>query len=161
MCLDPFTMIAAGVSAAGSLIGAQQQSAAYKTQAAFADRQAVVEQQQGAYEAARQAGINDQRLAGIRSGFTHAGVALAGSPTNVLVSSAEQASLDEQAIKYGAQLRSDNARFEGAQARANASSAMAGGVIGAITPFVNAFSQDRQNKRMATMIANPYAMAGG
>lgn len=158
MCIDPFTLIAAGVSAAGSIMGAQQQSDAYKTQAQFADRQARVEQQQGAYEAGRLADQNNQKLAGMRASYAHAGVALEGSPTNVIVSSAEQASLDEQAIKYGAQLRSDNARFEGAQARANASSAMSGGVIGAITPFVNAFSQASQNKR--TRIMNIYAMGG-
>lgn len=161
MCIDPVSLIAAGVTATGSIIQGVQQSNAYKAQAEFADRQATIEQQQGAYEAGRLRTQNDQRLASMRADYAHAGVALTGSAVDVLSSSAREASLDEQAIRYGAQLRSSNARFEGAMARSNASSAMAGGVIGAISPFVNAFSQARQNNQNKTMISNPYVLAGG
>lgn len=159
MCIDPISLIAAGVSAAGSFASANAQASAYDTQAKFADRQAGIEKRQGAYEAGRLSDQHDQQLAGIRSSFAHAGFALEGSPVDVLSSSAAQASLDEQAVKYGAQLRSDNATFEGGQARANASSARTSGIIGAITPFVNAFSSARQKSQQRTMINNPYAMA--
>ena len=136
------------------------QASAYRTQAAIAERQARVEQQQGNYEATRSRQSADRRLAGIRGQYLSSGFALSGSTLGILEDSAREASLDEQAIRYGAQMRADNARFEASQARSNAGSAMVGGALGAITPFIGAVSQQRQQNRLATMIRNPYVSYG-
>lgn len=158
MCVDPFTLVAAGVSAAGSVIGGVNQSTAYRTQARFSERQAEMERQQGAYEANRTSRQNDRQLASMRGQYLSSGFALDGSPLSALEDSATEASLDEQAILYGAEVRAGNAKFEAGQARSNASSAMTGAIIGGIAPFVNAASTTSQNRQMRTMIQNPYLM---
>ena len=159
MCMDPFSLVAAGVSAAGSVIGGVNQATAYRTQAQFSERQALMERQQGAFEATRAKRQNDRQLASIRGQYLSSGFALDGSPLGVLEQSASEASLDEQAILYGANVRAGNAKFEAGQARSNASSAMTGAVIGGIAPFVNAAAGTSQNNQLRTMIRNPYIMS--
>lgn len=164
MCFDPISIgtIAsigsAAVGAAGSLYSSSQQTGAYRQQQAVAERRADVERQQGAYEASRSRDSATRQLASMRGGYASAGFALSGSPLNVIADSAAEASLDEQAIRYGATMRADNATFEAGQAGRNARSARVGGVIGAISPLINAFSQNRQNNQNRTMIRNPYLM---
>ena len=137
------------------------QSAAYRSQGQWADRQAVIERQQGNYEAARAGDQATRQLASMRGAYTSAGVALEGSPLTILEDSAREASLDQQAIRYGATLRSQASTFEAGQARRNASSARTGAIIGAISPFVDAFSQQRQNNQMRSMIRNPFLAGSG
>lgn len=120
-----------------------------------------MEQQQGAYEAARYGDSVQRQLASMRGQFLSSGVSVStGSPLAIIEDSAAEASLDEQAIRYGATLRQGNALFEAQQARQNASTARTGSIIGAISPFVNAASQASQNRRMATMINNPFTRMG-
>jgi hypothetical protein len=164
MCL----MVIGGIiQAVGTIASAQAQSASYKAQAKYAERQAVMEGQKGAYEAARQRDRNNRQLATMRGAYLSSGIALAGSPDQIIQDSATEASLDEQAIKYGAKVKSDNLRFESQLARMNARSAMTGGVIGAIGSVVNGFTQQAQAAagssmlqtsvaQQRTMIRNPY-----
>src|SRR5690349_8690121 len=154
MCL---MILGAAVSAAGALASASAQSASYKAQAQYQKRQSLVELQKGAYEANRQATVNDQRLADQRGQYFQAGIALEGSPTDVISSSATQASLDEQAIKYGAQIRSDNAKFESQLATANASTAMTAGFFNAAGAMIGGITDQMKYNASRTMIRNPYA----
>ena len=158
MCFDPLsmTLIGAGVSAAGSIASASAQSASYKAQAAYADRQAQMAAEKGNYDAAIQTRANDRKLASMRGQYLSGGVALSGSALDVLQESATQASLDEQAIRYGAQVQSDNYRFQSGLARSNAKSAMTGGYMGALATGVNAFTGISQMNQQRTMISNPY-----
>lgn len=158
MCFDPIsmTLIGAGVSMAGQIAGAQAQSASYKSQAAYADRQAQMSAEKGNYDATIQGRSNDRQLASMRGQYLSSGIALSGSATDTLLDSATEASLDEQAIRYGAQVQSDNYRFQSGLARSNAKSAMTGGYLGALATGVNAFTGISQTNQQRTMITNPY-----
>lgn len=149
-------LIGAGVSAAGSIASGSAQSASYKSQAAYADRQAQMAAEKGNYDAAIQGRANDQQLAAMRGQYLSGGVALSGSAAEVMQESATQASLDEQAIRYGAKVQSDNYRFQSGLARSNAKSAMTVGYMGALASGVNAFTSISQQNQQRTMISNPY-----
>jgi len=154
MCL---ALIGGAVSAVGALASASAQSASYKAQAKYQDRQAALEEQQGAYEASRQKTANDQQIADMRGQYLQSGIALEGSPADVIQSSTTQASLDEQSIKYGAKIRADNARFSANLARSNASSAQMGGYFSAAGAMIGGINNQIQQNAQKTMIRNPYA----
>jgi len=160
MCFDPVSLAVIGgiASAGGQLYSASAQSASYKSQAAYADRQAEMTAQKGNYDANQQARQNDRQLANIRGQYLSSGIALTGSATDVLQDSATQASLDEQSIRYGAQVESDNYRFQGALARSNAKSAMTGGYLGALATGVNSLSNANPTagSPQRTVISNPF-----
>lgn len=161
MC-DPLTLTIAStaVAAGGQLYSGMQQAQAYRTQAAFADRQAVMEGQRGAYEARRAQDQNDRQLAAMRGAYLSEGIALEGSPTEVIADSADQASLDEQAIRYGAKVRAGNLQFEARQARSNAGSAMIGSMIGAAGTALGGWSDYSDFQQRRTMLTNPYLAYG-
>lgn len=153
-------MLAMTVGAAGQIYSASAQSASYRAQAAYADRQSEMTQQKGAYDASQQARQHDRQLANMRGQYLSSGIALSGSALDVMEDSATQASLDEQAIRYGAQVQSDNYRFQAGLARSNASSAMTGGYLGALATGVNTLSSSHASNQQRTMITNPYVFAG-
>ena len=160
MCFDPLsmTLIGAGVSAAGSIASASAQSASYKAQAAYADRQAQMAAEKGNYDANLQSRSSDRQLASMRGQYLSSGIALSGSAIDVLQDSATEASLDEQAIRYGSQVDSDNYRFQAGLARSNAKSAMTGGYLGALASGVNSLSSanPRAGSAQRTVISNPF-----
>ena len=158
MCIDPFTLaaIGAGVSAAGSVASGVAGYQSSKAQAEYADRQATMERQKGAYEASRLRDRNNRELAGMRGQYLSSGIALSGSAADVLQDSATEASLDEQAIKYGAKVRSDNLMFESGLARSNANMSMVGGILGGVGALASGFSEASKFRQSRTMIRNPY-----
>lgn len=151
-----FPLAAAAITAAGTLFSAATAAAGYSAQAKFADRQAIIEDQKGAYEAQRMDDATTRQIARMRSGYMASGIDLSGSATDVISDSAAEASLDSQAIRYGAKIKKDNYKFEGGMARMNAGNAIIGGAIGAIAPFVNAAAQNQTASANRTMISNPY-----
>lgn len=156
MCIDPISMVAMGVSAAGSLYSGYTQSQSYNAQGQYADRQSELAREKGAYEASQQERENTQRLASMRGQYLSSGIALSGSAADVLQDSATQASLDEQAIRYGAEIESDNYKYQANLARSNAKSAMAGGVMGALSSGVNAFTGATNRNTQRTVIRSQY-----
>ncbi len=138
MC-DPIALAIAGgvVNAAGSLYGGFQQGAAYDDQAGFAERQAMLEGQAGAYERERLKTHNTRALAGMRQQYSSSGIdPRSGSAREVMEDSAREAALDEEAVLLGARLRADNQRLEARLARSNAREARAGGILGAFGEFL-------------------------
>jgi len=157
MCLP---LIGAAISAVGTIASASAQSQSYKAQAQFQERQAMMEQQKGAYEGARLRDRNDRQLASMRGQYLSSGIALSGSAVDVLQDSATEASLDEQAVRYGAQVRADNLNWSAKMSRMNASNAMTGGVIGALGSVVNGMSQQADQNNQRTIIRNGYLAYG-
>lgn len=147
MCLP---IIGAAIGAVGTLASASAQSQSYKAQAQFQNRQAAMEQQKGAFEGSRLKDQHDRQLATMRGQFLSSGIALDGSAAEVLQDSASEASLDEQAIKYNARVNSDNLNWSAKLSRMNASNAMTGGALGALSNMVDG----------VTKIVNPYAAFG-
>jgi hypothetical protein len=119
-----------------------------------------MERQKGAYEAARQNDRSTRQIANMRGQYLSSGIGLSGSAADVISDSATQASLDEQAVKYSAQVQSDNYTFESKLARQNASNAMTGGFIGAAGSLVNGLAQQMNINANRTMVTNPYLAAG-
>lgn len=154
MCL---ALIGAGILAVGTFAKAQADAASYEAQSQFASRQSSIEAQKGAYEAKRTSDVNDQALARMRGSYLSSGIALSGSAVDVTTDSATQASLDEQAIKYGAKIRSDNYAFESSMAKMNAGQARLGGTIGALGSFVSGINDQINQNAQRTLIRNPYA----
>lgn len=157
MCLQ---ILGAAIGAVGTLASASAQSQSYKAQAQFQNRQAAMEQQKGAFEGARLKDQNDRQLATMRGQYLSSGIALDGSAAEVLQDSASEASLDEQAVRYGAQVRADNLNWSAKLSRMNASNAMTGGVFGALGTMVSGLSQQANQNSQRTMISNPYAAFG-
>ena len=179
MCLPLLAALPAGlstatavagtaISAAGAYASASAQSASYKAQSAFARRQETMARQKGAYESSRLREIHDRQLSTMRGQYLSSGIALEGSAVDVLQDSATEASLDEQAIRYGAEVNARNYGFQAELAQSNAKRAMTGGIIGASSRMIGGFSDalyDQQSlavaaspspQRQATRINNPY-----
>ncbi len=139
MCPQALPFIGAFVSAAGTLYSGISQAQAARAQAAQFERQAQIERDRGLFESQRER-ERHRRIAGLqRASFLASGVALEGSPVDVVVDSALENQIDIEAIKYGARLREDNYRFSAQTARRNASQSLVGGVIGSLTPLIGAF----------------------
>lgn len=142
MC-DPIAIIGAVISGVGAMAQGMQQAAAAENQAAWQQRQAVIEQQRGEYEAGRERDRAKQLIARQRGGFLSAGVSLEGTPEDVIMDTTAETELDVQAIRYGAQIKSDSFTAQAQNSRMNASSARMGAVFGAITPMINAAGSTR------------------
>lgn len=161
MC-DPVTITmaaSAGIGAVSSLVGGFQQAEAYQMQSQVAERSAVMEERSGAYAARRIADANKRALDAMRGQYLAGGFALTGSPAAVIEDSAAEGSLDEQAVKYDARIRADNARFEARLARHNKTSAQVGAVLGAASSAVNGWARNVEYKESRTRLTNPYAVA--
>jgi hypothetical protein len=164
MC-DPVSalMIAgAGIGAVGSIYGGMSQGAAYDDQARFAERQAVLEGQAGAYEADRLRTRNTRALAGMQQQYVSSGIdASSGSAREVIEDSAREAALDEEAVLFGAKLRADNRRFEARLAKSNAQSARIGGFISAAGNLVGGATNAVGFNSQRTVLQSGYAGVGG
>ncbi|MFI0847787.1 hypothetical protein [Mesorhizobium sp. IMUNJ 23232] len=69
------------------------------------------------------------------------GLALAGSPTEVLTTNAGQAALDIQAIQYGSQLRRNNMRDQAAISRFSGRQAKIAGYIDGASALTSGMSK--------------------
>ena len=156
MCLP---LIAAGVSAAGSIVSGIAGSQSYRAQAAYADRQAQLTRQKGAYESARLRDQHDRQLASMRGQYLSSGIALSGSAADVLADSAAEASLDEQAIRFGSEINAGNLEYQGKMARANASNAMIGGFLDAGAGFVKGLSNLSSNNQSLALATSAFPSA--
>lgn len=134
MCLP---IIGAVISGVGAAMGAAAQSASHKAQANFERRQARLEQDAGAYKAARvQDNVN--RVTGSqRAGFAASGLALSGSPQDVILDSTEEGALDVAAIRWNSRLAGENLRYKAQMSDMNANAAAASAPIAFLTPVIN------------------------
>lgn len=156
MCVDPFSLLSLGVGAASSVAGGVIQYQGSKAQEEYQKRAAMMAEQKAALDERLLRRRHDQQLAQMRGQYLSGGLALEGSVSDVLLDSATNASLDEQAVRYGGQVEADNLRFGAAISKANAGSAMFGGVMGALATGINTFTDARRQQQNRTMITNPY-----
>lgn len=147
MCGPVFAILGAGLSAFGAIQQGNAQAAAmraqqqqYRAEAEFQNRQAVLEQVKGGYEARRKGEQLDELGAKQRGQFAAAGVGLSGSPTDILIDTRQEGALDLAAIRFGTDLRSDNARYQAGVASMNSASAGQAAGMARTTGFINALS---------------------
>jgi hypothetical protein len=112
------------ISAGGALMQGKQAEAAANLQAQVQRRQAEQERQASAYEQGRERHRQELAQSAARAQVGASGVALTGSPAEVLAANARQGELDVQGMRYGSQLRSNAlntqagiSQFSGKQAR--------------------------------------------
>jgi hypothetical protein len=110
-----------------------------KMQSSLLKRQAQQERSAGQYEATR-ALERGQRVEGSQiADYSALGLDIkSGSPLTVISDSATENALDVQAIRTNAQNRALNLEYQAKIEKKNAKSAMIGGVIGGLTPLINA-----------------------
>lgn len=124
MCtLALLSVAGTALSAGGALVEGQQQKQMADMQAKAYEQQAQADAQASAFEQAQEKHKQDLLQAQARAQVGASGVAVAGSPSEVLAANARQNQLDLKAIQYGSTLRQNNlntqasiSRFSGSQA---------------------------------------------
>ncbi len=139
MCIG-LAELGIAISVAGSIASGVQQQQMANAQARAYEQQAQADAQASAYEAQRERRKQELVAANARAQVGASGVAMAGSPSEVLMANAREGELDLQAIRYGSQLRQNNLRTQADISRYSGRQAMAGGIINAGSSFVSGLS---------------------
>ena len=139
-----------GLSTIGTVQSARAQAAGMEAQARLNERQSLIEQQSGAFEAQRERENAERIMARQRAGYLASGVALEGSPTAVIEDTATEAAMDIAAIKWGSNLRASNYQAQAGVDRMNASATRTAGTIGAFGSFASGLARTR--------LSSPYSV---
>lgn len=115
------------MSAAGAQQDGRDRKAAADFNASVADRNAGIARAQAAQDAAQQQRDARRQMGAISAGYGASGVAVEGSPLEVLASSAYQAELDRQTIIYKGELRAMGYQDESTLERFGGETALAAG----------------------------------
>jgi len=141
MCLPFIGILGAAVGAIGSIVQANQQAANAEAQSELNLKQASLERERGAFEVKR----IDRRVSRVigrqTTAFASSGIQIdSGSTIDVAADSLTEANIDKEAALFGARVRESNFRDQASINRADAKNKRTAGFIGAVTPFINAFS---------------------
>jgi hypothetical protein len=158
MC-EPITMMVIGatMTAATNVMGAQAQAAGARAkedearmQAALLRRQADAEMTISGQAQRRRQEQLSKLTGGQRNAIAASGVTIEGSPTDVILDTTREASLDIAAIEYNAKVKAGNLNYgavmqdtNAANLRQAARTADKGAVIGAISPFIGLGGNER------------------
>lgn len=141
MCVQLIGLIGGIVSGIGAMAQANQAAANAEAQAKMQDRQALIERTTGSYKAERQAEQVRRVEGSQRANFAASGLALTGTPGEVIEDSATQGALDIAAIRWNSRLNADNLNYEAKISRMNASSARAAAPIAFLTPVLGSVAR--------------------
>ena len=129
--------IAAGIAQGAAAASATNTRAANQdTQAQLQDRQAGVEEEAGAYEAARLSENVARAIGDQRAQYAANGIALTGSAADVINESALEGALDVEAIRWNSDIRADNLRMEAKVSRSNAADTRSSAGLRFLTPVL-------------------------
>lgn len=122
MCIPMAVLgLASGlVSGIGAAQQANAQAASFESQAEFERRQADIELETGAYRAERRQDEVDRALGTQRAQYGASGLALSGTPADVIAESAQEGALDVAAIRWNSGLAAGNQRFRAQISESNA-----------------------------------------
>ena len=129
-------IIGAVVSAAGTLFSAVQQSGASRAQARIARNNALVERQRNETETRRARQLQSRRISSRRVQSLASGIAIDGSPAEVIARDIGDSELDIRARKFESEVRARNQEANANLADSRASAQIVGGAFGAITPLI-------------------------
>lgn len=93
------------ISAVGAISSGRANADAARYNAQIAQQNAGIALQQGEADVIQQGKLNYRRLSGIKAAVGASGLTMEGSPLDVLESSAAEAELDTQNIRYNASLK--------------------------------------------------------
>lgn len=140
MCgFDPVSLFAistiatGALSAAGSIMQGNQAAAAGQAQQAAYNQAADAEARASAFEATKVFERNRRATSAALTQVAGSGVAVAGSPTEVLADNAAQTQMDIDAIRFGSKIKQGNLRTQGDLALMSGEQRQQAGYIGAAT----------------------------
>lgn len=110
-------------------------------QAKALNQQAQADAQSSAFEAAQEKKKQELQQAAARAAVGASGVAVAGSPTEVLAANAKQGQLDLKAIQYGSQLRQNSLNTQASISRYQGKQAFTAGIINGVTSGVSGLAK--------------------
>jgi sRNA-binding protein len=140
MCVPALAAIGTIVSMAGSLVsGIQAQQMGRAQQQAY-EQQARADAQAAGYESQQERKRQEAAAAQARAQVGASGVALSGSPTEVLLANARENQLEIDAIRYGSSIRQNNLRTQGQIAKMQGNQAMVGAIFKAGGSVVSGLS---------------------
>jgi hypothetical protein len=131
---DPVSLLTLGASvfkAVGAIQSAKAERDAANYNAAIADRNADITQQQTDAAMAQQRKAAAKAMGGMRAAYAASGVTFEGSPLDVLEASASEAELDRQNIEYQGTLKKQGYQMEASLERARGKNVMRAGYISA------------------------------
>lgn len=128
-------LIGGVISAMGSMAAAQAAADSKRAQAAAYERQAAIERQTGEYESERQRDKSIRLISRQRTGYLTAGIALQGTPLDVIADTTAETELDVSAIKYGHEVKAQNFETQAKVLRFEADSGEQAGALGALSPI--------------------------
>lgn len=159
MCVDPFTALVVGgatLSAVGSIAQGEGAAEMGRLQDQAYQQQADNEATASAFETMREKRKQELAAASARAQVGASGVAVSGSPSEVMIAQASEDQLDLDAIKYGSTLRQGQLRTQGKIARFSGKQQQVAGYIGAASNFVSGVSQLYDPRRAVKVGQNPF-----
>ncbi|TIP08059.1 hypothetical protein [Mesorhizobium sp.] len=133
-------LIGTALSVGGALVEGQQSKQMADYQAKAYEQQARADAQAAAFEQGQERHKQDVLQAQGRAQAGASGVAIAGSPAEVLAANARHRQLDIKAIQYGSQLRQNNLTTQAAISRFSGKQAVTAGIFKAGGNLVSGLS---------------------
>ena len=136
--------VAAAVTAVSTISSAQQAKKSAETNAQIAERNAEIAKQKASADAAAQNRMSRQHIGAMEANYSASGVALEGSPLEVIEQSTRDAELDRLNILYGGEVRANNYGTEASIQNARGSNAMTSGYLSAASSLSSSYAKSGQ-----------------
>lgn len=130
-------IIGAVISVAGTIASAASQAGVARAQAEIARNNAIAERDRAATQAARERQQQRLRLSARRARTLASGIALDGSPLEVVLGEIGDSELAIADNAYEHEVRARNHEAAASISRSRAGSTILGGALGALAPLVN------------------------
>jgi hypothetical protein len=131
--MAPLLLATTGLQALGSIMQGNAAADAGAAQQAAYNQAAENERLSAGYEATRVADKNKRAASAALTQVAGSGVALTGSPTEVLADNAIQSQMDIDAIRFGSTIKQQNLRTQGELAKMQGDQKQTAGYLGALT----------------------------
>lgn len=131
------SLVGGVVSAMGAMQQGKAQKAQYKAQALYEKRQALMDEIQGGYEAYKVEQKSKQIAGAQEAGFAAAGIE-GPAVVETIKSSIAEADMDKQAIRFGAEAKASNRRYQADIYKMQGDIAMQAARINAFSSMISA-----------------------
>ncbi|TPJ76887.1 hypothetical protein FJ422_29710 [Mesorhizobium sp. B2-6-3] len=145
------------ISTVGAVASGAQQQQMANMQAKAYEQQARADAQASAFEASQEKHKQQLLQAQARAAVGASGVAVAGSPSEVLAANARQNQLDLKAIQYGSTLRQNNLNTQASISRFSGKQAMGASLINAGSTLVSGISNLYDPKKAVRFGSSAFA----
>lgn len=137
MCMAAVGLLGAVVSGLGAAQAMNTKAAGYDAQAQILDRQSDIERMKGSFAAQQRERKVASVLGAQRAGYGAAGIALSGTPGDVIGESAEEGAMDVAAIRWNSGLAATNKEYDAKVARMNSESASDAAPMAFLAPVLS------------------------